>query len=169
MGDIQVHLHGCHDFTLFIFNRRSSHNPIGRGSILANSDFFTAMGSTVFKRFFHRTVGAFGRPSFIGIKAVIIRLGIKPVGEFTVVAHQFIILVLDRNDARNGFKQRLVLIPLLVELGLLLADLSAHLVDGFCKLSDFIELIDGNVTGVITPGNGGCTFDKPPDGAVDEL
>ncbi len=169
MGDIQVHLHGRNDFTLFIFNRRCSHNPGSGSSILADSDFFTAVGPAVSECFFHRAVGTLGRTPLIGIKAVITRLGVESVGKLPVVTHQFVIFILYGNDTRNGFKQSLVLISLFVQFRLLLPDLLAHLIDCRSQLAHFIELIDGDFTGIITFGNGQGVFNKLPDGTVDEL
>ena len=114
VGDIKVHLHGRHDFTLFVFNRRSPHNPIGGNPILTDSGLFTIMGFSVFECFFHRTVGTLGCTTFIGIKAVVIRLGIEFIGKFPVITYQFVILILNGNDTRYGFKQVLVLISLFV-------------------------------------------------------
>jgi hypothetical protein len=62
--------------------------------------------------------------------AEIARPRIEEAGKLTVVAHQAIIPVLHRDDARHHVKKVFVFIPLSIDLGLLLGDLPGHQIHG---------------------------------------
>ena len=98
--------------------------------------------------------------------AIITGPGIKPFGEFVVIAQYLKIPVLNGNQTGGPFKQGLILIPLLIQLGLFLGNFFTHLVDGSRKFSHFIVLVDIHPAGIHPLGDG-CGFHRSVFGSVD--
>ena len=159
LRNIKAHLNGSYDITFNIFYGRRSQHPVDRGSIPVHPALLTVMGLAVFKGAFNRAVGTFLVASFIRMIAIITRPRIKPLGEFVIIAQQLKIPVLDGNQTGSPFKQGLILIPLLIQLGLFLGNFFTHLVDGSRQFCHFIILVDVHPAGIHPLGDGPGSID----------
>ncbi len=145
LGDIEAHLHGSHNLALLVFDRGGVDDPMGGGSIFANASLFAKMRQTVFKRSFNRADHAFFLAPLIGSVTGVAGFGLEFFIKFFVIADEFIVAVLNRDNTGNPFEQILVFIALPVQFGLFFADFFAHPVNRNRQLPHLINLAHINL------------------------